>query len=275
MFNKKNSNKIITDQKLFFNMNAKKKITEPVINKLFTQYVNQVQLASFDWLKNSRNILDYGCGTGHSINLFLKNKNPNKYNIYGADIAEDAIEQVKNKYRKFKFYTINKNRIPQIKNNSLDAVMMCHILHHSHNHLDIFKEIYSKLKKNGKFLIIDLSSRNFFVKLGRSLFLYLPLSMKNKFNDDLVIDGHIPEKYNISVAKIIYQLKQVGFSIEVDLHSHLFFFVFGWIDRFIPLSKNKIILHIYKKLINLEKFLLKYNFFKQNAEMFHIRCIKK
>lgn len=275
MLMRKNNSKVITDQRLFFNLNAKKKLTGPFINKLFAQYVNQVQMESFDWLKNAKTILDYGCGAGLSINLFLNNKNPVNYNIYGVDIAENVIKQAKKKYPQFKFYTVKKNKIPQIKNNSLDAVMMSHILHHSHNHLDIFKEIHSKLKKNGKFLIIDLSSNNLFVKFGRLLFLYLPTSMKDRFSDDLVIDGHIPEKYKINVSKVISQLKQVGFSIKEDRYSHLFFFVFGWIDRFIPLSKNKIFYNLYKKLINLEKFLLQYNIFKQNAEMFCIKCLKQ
>ena len=126
----KNNNKIITDQRLFFNLNANKKSKNPYLNKLFTQYANQIQTVAFTWLKNSKTILDYGCGTGPSIDLFLGNKNPGNYQIVGVDIAENSIKQARKKYPLYKFYTIRNNKVPQVKNNSIDAVIMAHILHH-------------------------------------------------------------------------------------------------------------------------------------------------
>lgn len=271
----KNNNKIITDQRLFFNLHANKKARKPYLNKLFTQYANQVQTAAFAWLENSKTILDYGCGTGPSIDLFLGNKNPHAYNIIGVDIAENSIKQAKKKYPQYKFFTVKNNKIPQIKNNSIDAVIMAHILHHSHNHSDIFKEIHSKLKKNGKYLIMDLSSNNPFVQIGRLFFVHLPMSIKNKFNDDLVIDGNIPEKYKINIDDIIYQLKKTGFSIEKIEYGHLFFFLFGWIDKFFPFSNIKIINSLYLRLINFENLLLRFDFFRRRSEMLVIRCYKK
>ena len=271
----KNNNKIITDQRLFFNLNANKKSKNPYLNKLFTQYANQIQTVAFTWLKNSKTILDYGCGTGPSIDLFLGNKNPGNYQIVGVDIAENSIKQARKKYPLYKFYTIRNNKVPQVKNNSIDAVIMAHILHHSHNHSDIFKEIHSKLKNGGRFLIMDLSSGNPFVQLGRLLFVHLPMSIKNKFSDDLVIDGRIPEKYKINISDVVFKLEKIGFSIEKIEYGHLFFFLFGWLDKFFPFSDNKIINSIYKSLINFEGFLLKFEFFRSQAEMLVIRCYKK
>lgn len=272
---RKNNSKVIANQRLFFNLNAKKKLKGFFINKLFTQYVNEEAVKCFNWIKNSKSILDYGCGIGDSINFFLQNLPKKKYTIYGVDIAENVIVEAKKKYPQFNFYKILNNKIPQINDNSLDAVIMFHILHHSRNHLNIFKEVYSKLKKNGKYLIIDLSSNNFLVNLGRFFFLYLPTFIKDKFNDDLVVDGNIPEKYKVDVNLVISQLKKSGFIIKELGYGHLFFFIFAWIDKFVPLSKNKMILYLYKKFINFEKYLLQYDFFNKQAEVFSIKCLKQ
>lgn len=274
---KKNNNKtkIITDQKLFFNLNARKGRKESSLNKFFIRYVNQEQCYGFEWISNCKSILDYGCGTGTSIDSFLNKRNLNNYHFYGVDIAKDAIKEVRQKYPQFKFYKIVNNKIPQIRNNSTDAVFMFHVLHHSYSHLGIFKEVHSKLKKGGKFLINDLTSNNIINKLGRSFFIRFPQFIKNKFNDDLVIDGQIPEKYKVNVDLVISQLRKTGFTIKEVGYGHLFFFVFIWIDRFIPLSKINLIRIFYKKLIELEEYLLRYEFFKKQAEVFYIKCLKK
>lgn len=271
----KNASRIIADQKLFFNLNARKKTIQYPLNRLFELYFNEIQSQGFEWISKEKKILDYGCGTATSINLFIKHRNSSFYDFYGVDIAEEALKRARIKYPQFKFFKIKNNKIPQLSNNFLDAVIMSHILHHSHNHFDIFREIHSKLKKGGKFLIIDLTSNNLLIKLGRLFFLYLPPSLKDKFYNDLVVNGKVPEKYKVNLKKVTYQLEKVGFVVEEINYGHLFFFVFGWIEIFIPFSKNKIFYNLYKKLINLEKFLLQYKIFRQSAEMFYIKCKKK
>lgn len=265
---------IITDQEAFFNQSA---LDEKVFKQknIFYNYVNKEQVRGFNWLSESKSILEYGCGTGTSLDLFFKDRKKKDYTIYGVDIAELALEKAKKKYPDFKFYKISNNKIPQIKNNSLEAAYMLHVLHHSHNHEDIFNEIYSKLEDEGKFFLSDLSSSNFIVKLGRILFLYLPVFVRNKFGDDLVVKGRIPEKYKVDIEKVVGQLKMTGFSVEEIGYGHLFFFIFGWLDRFIPLSKFKIVNFIYLNLIKLENWLLKYKPLQNQAEVFYIMAIKK
>lgn len=265
---------VIKNQELFFNLNSQfeKKIK---MSALLNNYVNKEQIKGFKWISDSKTILEYGTGTGLSLDRFFKNRNQDKYHICGVDIAELAINKAKINYPKFQFYKISNNKIPHVKNGSFDTAFMFHVLHHSRNHIQIFKEISLKLKKGGKFLINDLSSNSIFHRLGRFIFIWLPKSMQIKFSDDLVIDGNIPDKYKVDINLIISQLKKSGFKIEEVGHGHLFFFVFAWVDRFIPLSNNKIISYIYKKLIDIEKYLLQYDYFKKQAEVFTIKCIKK
>ena len=266
--------KIITDQELFFNQNA---LQPRIIDQenIFMKYAQKEQVKGFGWLSNKKSILDFGCGTGNSIDLFFYKRKIKGYKLYGVDIAQDAIEYVKKKYPDFKFFKISNNQIPQIMASGVDASYLLNVLHHTRGHQEIFNEIYKKLDKNGKFFICDLCSNNPINKSARNIFIRMPKFVKDKFNDDLVVGEAIPEKYKVNIDNVVKQLKNVGFKVEEIGYGHLFFFIFGWVDRFIPFSKIPLVSSFYKKLMNLEKYLLKYTFFQNRAEVFYIKCIKK
>jgi len=264
---------IETDQQRFFNNNAG--LNKPnLVNKFFLDYANKEQRDGFRWLRDKEVILDYGCGTGTSIDEFFRvNGDVNTF-FFGVDIADQAIQSIKTSYPNFSFFTIKDNLIPQIQNKVVNGCYLLHVLHHSHDHEAIFQEVFSALSPNGKFFISDLSSNNPFIKVFRSLYIKCPMYIKNKFSEDLVVDGAIPEKYKVDPAQVIKQLKSVGFTIESVTYGHLFFFLFSWIDRFIPLSRYKIIRFFYAKLWYLETWFEKFNFCRKWSEVFSIKCIK-
>lgn len=261
------------NQKKFFNRISDKVFTS-YENNFFFNYVNKEQIKTLRWLSQSKKILEYGCGTGGSLDIFFKNRNIKDYHIYGVDIAKKAILKAQKKYNKGKFYTIKNNKIPQIKDSSIDAAFMFHVLHHSHFHSEIFKEINAKLVPNGKFLINDLTSNNIFISAARSIFYFLPKSIKLKFNEDLVIDNSIPEKYKVDINDLISMLEKCNFKIIEIGYGHLFFFVFGWIDRFIPFSKLSLFQSLYRQLVIFEQYLLRYSFFQRGAEVIYVKSIK-
>lgn len=268
-----NKKQIIVDQEKFFNLNSARK--RSFKQTIFSEYANKEQIKSLKWITDCKIILEYGCGTGTSLDVFLKNRKINKYQIYGVDIAQLVINKAKENYPQYNFYKISNNKIPQIKNNSLDAVFMFHVLHHADKHKDIFKEIHKKLKKDGKFLINDLSSNNPINKTARSLFVHMPLFVKNKFSDDLVVGESIPEKNKVSPQNVITQLKKAGFSIQEVGYGHLFFFIFAWLDKFVHLSGISFVENIYKQIIKIENTLLRYQFFQKYTEVFYIKCYKE
>ncbi|MFC1722469.1 methyltransferase domain-containing protein, partial [Patescibacteria group bacterium] len=89
--------KVITDQEHFFNINSVKS-KDNLNTKLFYDYVNKEQVRGFNWISKAKTILEYGCGTGTSLDLFLKDRNKNSLNIIGVDIAKNAIKQAQLKY---------------------------------------------------------------------------------------------------------------------------------------------------------------------------------
>lgn len=265
---------VIKNQEDFFNKNAHH-AKDIDLDSFFSKYANKEQQEGFSWISDKKNILEYGCGTGTSLDVFFKKRNKKKYHIYGVDIARRAVEEAKKNYPEYTFFKIINNKMPQIKDSSLDAAFMFHVLHHTDEHAAIFNEINKKLKKNGKFLINDLSSNNPINKLGRMMFVHMPKFVKNKFSDDLVVGESIPEKYKVNIDDVVQQLRNAGFTNIKVGHGHLFFFIFGWIDRFTSFSRIPFVTSMYTECISFERYLLKFPFFQRYTEVFSVSCYKK
>jgi len=265
--------KIIKDQLGFFNKNAVLEKSEKVA-PFFRKYAKKEVMAGFTWLGDRNCILDYGCGTGMSITQFFKQNPLGKTLFVGVDIADVAIQRVKRDYPNFTFYTIWNNKIPLLQDENVDGAYLLHVLHHSHEHEAILREIYSKLAKGGKFFLSDLSSANPILGFFRNIFIISPDFIKQRFSDDLVVDGAIPEKYKVDPEDIVVKLKEVGFSVQEVGYGHLGLFVFVWVDRFIPFSRLAIFRGLYSMLWAVEDLLLKCRFFQKRAEVFYIKCIK-
>lgn len=265
--------KIIEDQLKFFNENAvleKPELTTP----FFRKYANKELSSGFLWMGDKKHILDYGCGTGTSIEAFSKVNPGGNYSFVGIDISDVAIQRVKQNYPDFTFFTIENNKIPQLADGSVDGAYLLHVLHHSHEHEAIFREIYSKLGNGGKFFLSDLSSNNPIIKFFRHMFVLSPRFVKRRFSDDLVVDGAIPEKYKVDPEAVVAKLKEVGFTVQEIGYGHLGLFCFVWLDRFLPLSQFRPFHALYSALGNAEQRMLKHKLFKNKAEVFYIKCIK-
>ena len=271
--NKSDKKWVATDQKAFFNANAN--VDKKVFSKkIFSEYVEKEQVHGFTWLNDCESLLDYGCGTGQTMDAFHDLYPESKVNFLGIDMAENAISVISKKYPNHEFIITSDNDIPSQFWGTFEGAYLLHVLHHSYDHEKLFEAINKCLIPGGKFFISDLSSRNPFIGLARNLFTYLPKSLKEKFSDDLVVDGSIPEKYLVSIEETIVKLNACGFKIEVVGYGHLFVFVLGWFDRILPLSKNSIYSSLLGHLMRLEARLLRYRFFQNYAEVFYIECIK-
>lgn len=265
--------KIEEDQLKFFNENAT--LNKPALTtNFFLEYANKEQADGFAWLSDKKRILDYGCGTGTSIEAFCKVNKGSDFSFVGVDISDVAIQRVSQNYPGITFYTIDNNKIPLLPDDSVDGAYLLHVLHHSYEHEAIFREIYTKLGKGGKFFLSDLSSNNPIIRFFRNMFVLSPRFVKRRFADDLVVDGAIPEKYKVDPEAVVAELKKAGFTIHEVGYGHLGLFLFVWLDRFVPLSQFRPFHVLYSALGRVEQKLLKHKFFKNRAEVFYIKCIK-
>jgi SAM-dependent methyltransferase len=269
----KSRERIVKDQQAFFNENAS--VDKPVLSsRFFLDYANKEQLEGFRWLSDRLILLDYGCGTGTSIESFMEANPSISVRFIGVDISREAVKIAKTKFDCHEFLCIDDNDVSKVRDMSVDGAYLLHVLHHAHNHSQIFNAIYSKLQDGGKFFISDLSSNNSIISLGRLIFSSSPNFIKSRFLDDLVVDGAIPEKYRVDPELVIEQLHEAGFEIVEVGYGHLFVFLFAWLDRFLPFSRFSAFRILYQVLTDLERTLLKLDFMKRRAEVFYIKCIK-
>lgn len=110
----------------------------------------RLELASRLLPKDSKRILDFGCGWGELAG-YLSNKN--KYTVYGYEPDPEKIKHLKVKYRKLKVIPLLKNRKLPIKDNSLDVAFLLEVLEHVPNERVVLAEIYRVLKNGGVFFL--------------------------------------------------------------------------------------------------------------------------
>jgi 2-polyprenyl-3-methyl-5-hydroxy-6-metoxy-1,4-benzoquinol methylase len=135
-------------------------------NKLISEYDSEYH-ALTDWRLGystveellgsltGKKVLDYGCGTGKfSRRLYYLGAK-----VIGVDNSKEAIKIARKKSPKEIVYkTIKETRLNFIQNESLDFVVVNFVLCCIKNTKEIskiLKEIYKKLKSNGKLIILD------------------------------------------------------------------------------------------------------------------------
>jgi len=245
-------NEKIENQIAFFNKNALSKQNiyfEP--KDVFEWYAIKPVIRAMKFLYSDRldyQYLDYGCGIGDSIEIFKISNHKYPDRLVGVDISKNAIAEISKRYQ-FEFIHIEAESGIKGLGICVDAAYMMHVLHHSVDHEKIIKDISSAIKGRGKIAIVDISSKNPFQELGRRLFTILPVGVKRKFQNDLVVDGEIPEKLPVDIEKIKKYLENEGFTVNLS-YSSSFIFIFGWLFNLlnIKFGKNSLIINFFLKL---------------------------
>lgn len=271
--------KIEKDQKKFFDLHAASRQKKGLLSSLLiTSFFYRLAVVEiregFRWLSDRSSILDYGCGTGETIDLFLTITNSQPERIVGIDLSDACIEIAKSLYP-YEFYVVPDNSLSFLSPASLSGAFMVGILHHTESHQKILDEIYRVLEPGGKFLIVDMTKNNPLIEFARAFFPYAPKRIQQMFPDDLVIDRTIPEKLRVDVDETIAALKKAGFTVELVTYGHLFFFIFDWFERMTHLNISKTKFNvIYSWIHRFEKRLLTMRFFKNRAHLFAIQAVK-
>lgn len=102
------------------------------------------------WLKDKKEVLDLGCGTGRFLDLATR----------GSDFSEEMLKIASKKHPKKTLYHAAGSAIP-IENEELDAVFSMHVFMHLpvSDVADIIQETHRVLKKGGTFIFDFPSSK--------------------------------------------------------------------------------------------------------------------
>lgn len=263
------------DQKKFFDQYAAVHKKQEPVNTFFYDLAVAELRRGFAWLSGCDSVLEYGCGTGDTIDLFLATSNFQPSRIVGIDLSEVSVQVARSRHP-YEFHVVSDNDLSFLAPASLEGAYMIGVLHHTESHQKIFDEVSRVLQPGGKFLILDLTKNNPFIGFARALFPYMPRRVKQMFPDDLVIDETIPEKLRVETDATFVALERANFSIEHVEYGHLFYFVFDWLERFtrISISKTRFKV-IYSWFYRLEKRLLTLGMFKRLAHVFVLRAVKR
>lgn len=116
-----------------------------VLYKIVRNYTLRQKLQLINSISTEKGkILDYGCGTGY----FLKTCKSGGWDSYGIEPDDSA--------RKLALENTGSNVFPDLKalnENVFSVITLWHVLEHVHCLQDIFKQLVSLLKNNGKMII--------------------------------------------------------------------------------------------------------------------------
>jgi SAM-dependent methyltransferase len=115
------------------------------------------------YIKDKKNILDYGCGVG--INLGILSKFGK---IFYYDKSKLAIDYVKKKYTKKNFFYLSNNKLAYYKK-KFDIIIAADVIEHIKNDKKKINELSSLLKKNGYILITVPAFQELFSSKDKSL----------------------------------------------------------------------------------------------------------
>lgn len=104
-------------------------------------------------------ILNFGCGTGKSEEFFIKYFPHSK--IYGYDVSKESINIAKKRgLQKTYFFTLRAKQ--ELKDDFFDIIFISNVFHHIDHalHLEIFQNLYKKLKKGASLIIFEHNTLN-------------------------------------------------------------------------------------------------------------------
>jgi len=221
-------------------------------------------------------VLDVGCGDG-DFSFLLKRAQPS-LQITGVDISSERIKRAKKDLKEKNFSDItfqiaNAEKLP-FRGGTFDAVLSINLLHHVAG-FKVLDEVARVLKKNGFFLLIDLTSDNPIIESVRRVWNFLPLKIKEIDTNDLTVNGEIPEKRHFSGRKLLEEIKTRNFKICLVRRGHLFFFLFVWGVKVFPIIRKVFPLGFLEKIKKIESKMLNQTFFHQFSHIIEIQAMKQ
>ncbi len=136
---------------------------------LSNQFIDPETIVKNLDLKNGDQVADFGCGSGFFSIPFARAVSDAGV-VWSLDILSSALEAVESQAKTLGLLNIKTRRAnvekingSNLKEDSMDWVIMKDILFQNKNKEDIIREAYRVLKPEGKALIMEWNNKNFMV----------------------------------------------------------------------------------------------------------------
>jgi SAM-dependent methyltransferase len=174
-------------------------------------------------LPETGDALDYGCGNGVFTDL-LRQALP-KWNIYGSDISQNAVNNAKVRFPECAFFVSDNEKKSEKK---FDFLFSHHVLEHVFDIEKAMSEINDYLKPQAAIMhILPCGNENSFEYNFCKLRVDgMNPSMENRFFFE--DEGHVRR---LTTAKASDLIKVHGFSLEKDFYSNQYHGAIKWITQ--------------------------------------------
>jgi SAM-dependent methyltransferase len=174
-------------------------------------------------LPETGDALDYGCGNGVFTDL-LRQALP-KWNIYGSDISQNAVNNAKVRFPECTFFVSDNDKKSEKK---FDFLFSHHVLEHVFDIEKAMSEINDYLKPQASIMhILPCGNENSFEYNFCKLRVEgMNPSMENRFFFE--DEGHVRR---LTTAKASDLIKVHGFSLEKDFYSNQYHGAIKWITQ--------------------------------------------
>ena len=177
------------------------KFSENVEWNAFTSKTYDKLVSLILGLKPGKNdvIIDMGCGTGQLTN---KIRVLGFKDISGYDISKNCILKAKEHYKDITF-DVRDIENTKLRDNSIDFLIYCGVLHHFSNAGKVIKEAKRILKKKGKIFVFDPNASNPVFWLFRNNSSPLRLYKMRTPNEEFKTKYQIRESFEKEGFKVI------------------------------------------------------------------------
>ena len=221
-----------------------------------------------------RVVVELGCGTGSNLAI-IQSVHSGESCLIGCDVSFKALtraqEALRNHPNTSDLLLVHSDgaNLP-LEPGFADLVILINVLHHATD-LSLVGDAARLVRPGGTVLIIDLSAGNFLYNLSRFFWNYLPISLRRRFDHDLLVNDEAPQVRLVDLNDLALIARQHGLSLELYNSKGLFLFTFQYACMLFPAVARFIPRVVWLGLAALERGALSVPFLAARSAGFSVR----